>query len=353
MSDAVAQSLALLESRVTPPLFPPSVGWLRTLPGRLGPEVRIGFECRLDAPGNPGVSQLLVSDYGRARFADTARARAAQPGERSAVWRTVERAVEWARRGDERDGRKVTELWIEYDDILDETSPPSLYCAFGSRERGNTPVADDLASAFTHMGSGPVAPAMQTVSRAAEALGGRLAPLAGVMLGRSGEARLQVRGLAATCWGHFLARTGWPGDPGAVREVAARLGNAATDTRLALTIRGDLLPRLGVEVIVSKPGRSAAAARERVSAALIAWLPECRARIEALDDWRGVSTPADTDAWPDALLVDALRQPAHRFGVLRRSLNHFTVTVNDAGAIGAKAYLGYEHVWLENVHRAV
>ena len=170
----------------------------------------------------------------------------------------------------------------------------------------------------------------------------------GVMLGRA-ETRLRVniRGLPVGGMSSYLDAVGWSPANGGVAALATELIAYADRVILCLDVAGDIGPRVGLEAALdpqpSRRARWAALVRELVRKGLCD-----AAKGESLLAWPGRSTPVDGGKpWPSSLVTSSLSQPASRFGVLRRYLSHIKFTVDERGALEAKAYLGFRHVWID------
>lgn len=77
-------------------------------------------------------------------------------------------------------------------------------------------------------------------------------------------------------------------------------------------------------------------------------------KAQALLNWPGLLTPHKlADTWPARLLLEALTRPERHCGVIEKNIAHIKLGFNAEGALRAKAYLGFRHVWRNHADQSV
>lgn len=168
-----------------------------------------------------------------------------------------------------------------------------------------------------------------------------------LMLGREPAAlRLNVSGLSLRLLPSYLEAIGWPGPAAEMTRLSARLLEFVDSIVFALDIGAQVEPRLGLECFFSEwhalDPRWEYLLEYLVDSGLCA-----DPKRKALLSWPGRVSPADAPGpWPEQLLISGLLQPPDRFGVLDRRLSHVKVVHTPGSPLRAKAYFGFEPIWL-------
>jgi hypothetical protein len=326
------------------------------------PFAALGLECRLDGEEGSAVDLQLGACAGsEAAAAVRSLGRARERDELPSVWEPVYRLLrEW--QNPEGDlGRGAAEVWCELDLAPDAATidlaalVPSVFVSLKpDRDERMTAARRVLQVLLDAESVPPLQAAVERCARACPA-GARVSHV-GVMLGRSMRAlRVHISGVPLGEFGEYLADAGWPGDVERAVAIARLLLDHGDSVVLCLDVVGELLPRLGLECFLAR--RSGAECTNPRWGLLLDRLADAglssREKAQALMSWPGMTAPAEpASPWPDALVVESLRLPAHVLGVVDRRLSHVKVALGIDEPARAKAYFGAGHVTCDLVEAA-
>jgi len=302
-----------------------------------------GFEAHLSRYHADFAIRLERSELGasaRERLAALAR------GPDSGAWQRIVELL---------DSDSVHDLWLEFDgDAGGSDLPvPSVFAGPSDSMGGGGAAATEVAQ-WVRLIAGEGAPVGATST--AERLVGSLPPEGSVfqigsMLARPDRGlRLLVRGLEPPAIAAYLEQIQWPGDRDAVAESAASWHRFTSSLYLSLDAGPRVGPRLGLELMFHDSVEVSATARcERLLGALEKRGLCSRPQREALLSWRGVSTRSNTgDRWPPGLDQGASLFQGSLQPVLARGLNHVKIVFETDRPTEAKAYFGYQLLWLRS-----
>lgn len=305
---------------------------LESLAQRLPPVSTAGLEISLGGDGPVDLQQRI---RGPEEFRRLARwlARIEQP-ENS--WRRLRDAL----------GRiegSVDEIWLELDaEAAGQTGGPPVSVFARLRADGAMDTVFRVLDSFEIEVSATQRSAL--VQCLAECAGGACLTHLGLMLGRPGAPiRLIIERVRPDDLGSFLSGSGWPGPIETAAEFAADLFVHADRIRLALTLGETLSADIGFECFVGDPTEMDRRWRCLLDelAARGLCTPAHRERLLA---WPGRLSPADTEGWPDTLIVDALLRGAQDVRWLDCRLSHVKISLPATGAPRAKGYFGFLEV---------
>lgn len=298
------------------------------------------IECRLDA--RPQTDLIIqVEPLGRAALTRHALS-ASRTALAGASWNGIRAlARQWERQGE---ASAIGRLWLEFDlpaDDVDAHPAPSVFIELSpdARRRAESGrVQSALRSALAALGS-PDASERQRrlLARCVEALprGATLFAI-GAMMSRVGAPlRLCLMGIADDALGPYLDDAGWPGD---WRELGPRFADAASAIGgppshagiVHLDLGDDLLPRLGVELVLDRRAQVRGGLLERgLLDRLVEWGCCTPDKSAALLTWAGVSRRTmPHELWPSLAL---------------RRVNHVKLVHASGQPLEAKAYLCMAH----------
>lgn len=343
MNHFAAQTIDLALARLPTDLLPEG-GFeaVRNVPFFLAPGLQLYFECRLAGDDRSiDVSQHFFADQGGpAALATLADRCGMLDGEDGATWR---RLGDFARLWSDDDGvaGAITEVGLEHDlgPDGDWVAAPAAFAAFRSD------VATDRAAGRRFVET-VVPGGLAAWERALEvvdcALAHGLTPgrMVGAMLSRDAQLRLMLRGLSARAVEGFLREVGWAGEMAPLLALLSQPALAGPGTRLVLGFAPGLTADCGLEIIHERTEPGAAARRS-----LLAWLVSAklaeRGRVDALEAWVGMLTPADAGApWPDALIARDLATPSGDLAWFNGFLSHVKLNIRAGHPLPAKIYLG-------------
>jgi hypothetical protein len=227
------------------------------------------------------------------------------------------------------------DCWLEWDLSDPHHRQPSVFAAPSVADA----TGDNAVWVYEAINGQRASPEMRA---SAEALGRTLSG-AGVVMQvgamaprRAARCRVVVTGEDVDALLTAAREAGWPGTPADADVLAGWATALEVYGVVDLDLGADgFLPSIGVELYV----RDRAAHRRMIAAVRDAGLchPEVAA---ALDDWRIVVTPADTDAFPGRLLRTGAFLESHVSVAVIGWLNHVKISTQPDGMLRAKAYLG-------------
>lgn len=353
---SLEESLRLALASLSPALLAdderPAV---RRLARALAPIHCAGFECRLAAGGGRvDLQQRVLAGWGEpGLLAATLEARglaATPPWDRLAAFsRRWEGPGSFLR-------REVRGCWLEFDRGMEfdrgvEFDPP-VPSVFLSLARLHETAAD-LERVVRRIveplvGEALPAPVLASLRRCAGACSGDAGVTdIGVMLSRdAGGLRVVTGHLPRDGVPGWLEAAGWTGDRRELTPALKSLPPAADPVAVSLDVGARVRPRIGLEYF-PESGESGAGWGELLEHLTGRGL--CRPdEAEALLAWPGRIHPPDAGGdWPWTLVVDSILEPARRFSVIERRLNHVKVVCRPGSPPSAKAYLGFGALWLE------
>lgn len=331
-------------------------GALAAVASALPPVHFAGFECRL----SPGDHPVDFQQGLRARQSDRATLarflRTASP--KGPSWAALQRLSDrWCQPGNlVHDG--VAAIWLEVDTAppgepapASGTVGPSVIVLLGGADIDELSAASAIGPAVLHTLTGEEKGAwdevLQRCAAACPAPG--FVSHIGVMLSRRPNAmRLNITNLRLEHLKAYLAAIGWPGDGDEAERWARQLLVLTDRVVVCLDVTSAFLPRIGLECFFARD-KSGDPRWRPLLGQMVAWDRCTREKADALMRWPGRSGPLEAgDPWPEDLLVQSIRQPVDRLGVVDRRLSHLKLTVGDSG-LEAKAYFGFEHIWLDAV----
>jgi hypothetical protein len=354
MPASLAGAVDLIQPHLVPAIATPAL-WprLRHLAGCLPPALPAGFECRLADDTSPiDLLQAVLREAGgpaRLRQHIETTALAAQP-----AWQRVrEFCTAWSVPASALNAG-MERIWLEFD--LDGAgwaeSAPSVFLTFDT-ERAAFPDSFGLALQALPwlLGQPPSRPLAEALEACFRACTGRVVVShVGVMLARAGQAlRVNVPRLTPSQAPSFLRQVGWPGDLAHVQALLDWVYARADHVTLALDVGAAVSLRLGLECSVDETQPPADQARRwEVMLDDLAARGVCTpARRDAVLAWPGLTLPnAAPQPWPAHLIAQSLSAPAGEFSALRRRISHLKLVHQPAQPWQAKAYLGFEHLWL-------
>jgi hypothetical protein len=303
-----------------------------------------GFECRLGG-------QLAETDFlfctARAPGEREALAEALQPPTfGAAAWSDLRRFLAaWC--SETTLAERIENLWLEFD-LAGGTSPisglpaPSVFVGV----RVGSPEADRVEWLFEAAallgGAALPAEVRRAVADCVAALpeGGALFQF-GLMLSRPArQLRLCLRDVPAERMPLVFDAMHWQGARGALAAMLARVEGA--ELRLDFDVTDHVGPRVGVEI---KPARPEAVAATHAVLRELGLAGE--EELRELGRWWGLAHQQILrDAWDERLARHPARPGADHRGAILRDLHHVKVTIEEDGAMAAKAYLAARLVWL-------
>jgi hypothetical protein len=226
---------------------------------------------------------------------------------------------------------ELVELWLELD--AGRATRPSLFVGFQQEPAPDRAglageVLDLLSGRAAH---GQVQQICETVPE------GAFVSHVGVMTRRAGGIRVNVKRVPLAGVVAYLRSIAWPGPVRDVERLAAQLEPAVARATVCLDAGEQLQPTLGLEVVAT---HWPSLFDELIRGTL------CRPeKADAVLAWQSDVTPAECEKWPAALIAQSLLRPRDWLGVFRRAISHVKLTWRGPGAVGAKGYLAFEHVW--------
>lgn len=336
MHSSLTDSFDVLLPNMVPKLvIPDAILGLKTLANNLAPILRGGFECRLSANSTQvDLQQCIVQD-------DTDILR-----EQHSEWLPLQDFLaEWR-----SSLKSIPEIWLEFDINNSSLPIPAIFVGLPQE----------------------VSPALETYKIAAQSLNllqsdwnewqhnlyrcfaacpnGVFVSHIGVMLSRNAPAlRVNVKRLQADTLIPYLQQLGWQGETKELKALVKHLGALVDRITVCLDVGSKIYPQIGLECIFLKqpPQESRWAIFLDYLIELGLCEPEKR---EVLLNWPGQSNPINSQAaWPEQLIAASLLQPRERFTVFDRRLSHIKIVWQPQGRLEAKAYLWFEHKWLEKI----
>lgn len=310
-----------------------------------------GYECPLGStPGRPDFLLCATRIEGHAAVIAGTHPVVGLPIELAAApgWRSVcALAHAWADVHD-RLGDDVLNLWLEFDIGRDDDAllTPGLFfapTAHTPKERLRGLLARLAPEAVVGERDAALARFLDDLPR-----GTRVFQV-GVLPSR-GEpwVRLCVRGLGADDLVPALGALGWPGDTAPVADFVAATAAVVTRYDLDFDLGASLAPRLGLECAFGTE-RDTLARLARFTDVLQCHDLCTPAQAAALAAWHGLShQDAPGNAWPAHLRALAREAGSGVASCLRRWLHHVKLGFAPAQPLAAKAYLGIEHLLLDD-----
>jgi len=312
---------------------------LKALANNLAPILRGGFECRLTAnTSQVDLQQCIVrDDIELLREQIITSANMVHPG-----WSQLSDFLnEWR-----TSLKSIPEIWLEFDINNSSVLIPAIFVGLPQE----------------------ISPAYETYEIAVQSLN-LLLPSAwnewqdnlyrcfvacpdgvfvshiGVMLSRKAPAlRVNVKRLQAESLIPYLQQLGWQQQSNEVEALMKQLSVLCERITVCLDIGQYISPQIGLECIFLQQ-------HESRWAIFLDYLVEhglCEPeKREALLNWPGQSNPVNSLAlWPEHLIAASLLKPRECFTVFERRLSHIKVVWQPQRRLEAKAYLWFEHRWL-------
>lgn len=310
---------------------------------RLAPIARVAIEIRLGEGEDEVDLHQYVSN---------------SPSDAAALGRFLSRVGAPSRGGDilhrflhawaEDTGGLRTDLdgfFLEWDGPGEEDGkPPAIFLPIEGRHDRGDPGAGARDRALAHIARLELAaPAVvETLRRIPADVS---ISYVGLMLGRGGAVRVNLRGLRPRDLAATLAKLGWAGDSDGAVAWFSRLVDLTGRVAVALDFAPAIQPTIGFEA--SLPGFPAGEPRWE---ALFDWLCAhylCTGDKRAALEGVGARLyPEDRDQdWPAAWIAAALAAPFPCAPWFERRLSHAKVSLAADGAASAKAYLSAQHHW--------
>ena len=312
---------------------------LKTLAHHLPPILRGGFECRLTAnTSQVDLQQCVVQDDIELlqTHISTSTNRMAHAG-----WSQLSDFInEW-----QISLKSIQEIWLEFD--IDNSSVPAIFIGFPQ----NVSSAIETYEIATHS-LNLLLPSVwnrwqDNLYRCFKACpNGVFVSHIGVMLSRNVPAlRVNIKRLQPDSLISYLQQLGWQQDNEDVETLMQQVCTLCDRVTVCLDVGQHIYPRIGLECIfLQQPPH------ESRWATFFDYLIEhglCEPqKKETLLNWPGQNSPMNS-SWPESLIAASLLESKERFTVFERRLSHVKVTWQPQGQLEAKAYLWFEHKWLE------
>lgn len=246
--------------------------------------------------------------------------------------------------------RTVRSVWLEFD--LDRTGAalpvPSVFFTWHPGRRTPEQIVPPVASLAGQAIGVQAAGAVRSLVGALPSTA-RLSHL-GVMLSRPGAPlRLNIEGVDGASLFPFLRAAGWPGHEAGLQRVMEMLAPLCSSMALALDAGPDgLEASIGLECDPgcdsSDPSEAAWPLLEELCQRALC----TRGKAAGVASWRGVTWRGwHREVWPPELEWPDRFFAATAESAFLRYLNHIKVTLRADGRVVAKAYLAWEHRWLE------
>jgi cyclopropane fatty-acyl-phospholipid synthase-like methyltransferase len=351
--DSLAESLAVVIPSLSPALATPAMVQEMLDRASLLPAIpRGGFECRLDARAEVDLHQQFFATGKDPERLVTYVEDLLQNGKvaSSPAWSRLQVFLAaWAARAF---GEEIPELWLEFDSGRDSTQLPLPSLFLGLRQDAPLPPARRYSVV------------QQVLDLLLDSRDGRpwqhLLPLAfdacpqdcfvshvGVMLGRPTAAlRVNVKRLAPAQVAPYIQQLGRHETASSLHCWMTELYPLVDRITVCLDISAEVLPAVGLECILRDQPQHEPRWRtllDRLVEEGIC-LPEKR---DASLIWPGATTPPDASHWPELLVRDSLLQPQDCFSSFQRRLSHIKLVCHPWHPPEAKAYLRFEHQWLQ------
>lgn len=351
MANLARESLELVKSYCTPPLFPEGIEALLRHASHHADIPRFGIECRLSAADHQvDVSQAIFQRSDECEQLHRKLGDLPTHLVESPEWRGLANFTAKWLETDSVIRQAVNEVWLEYDiDQKSNPTSPSIFIGLNPAmyEHGRVKeIANRASSLLT--GSLLSSDIVRTLDICTDALpGSSMLVYVGFMLSRPGSAiRAHIRDIQNREVIPFLKTIGWPGNMDTCQELIHLADQYGMRTRVDLNIGEVIEDTVGIEFFMP-PGDD----QNQKWTPFLSSKPfsrDCDAeKVQALTQWPGHVTPATTPVpWPSALLAESLTRRTDEFSVFTRTINHVKATVASTGDVSVKAYLGYLHSWV-------
>lgn len=250
--------------------------------------------------------------------------------------------------------RIIERVWLEFD-IIAQFSGVPIPCigfSFNSETVGDLRLMEIAIESFLRLRR--CSDSLQIESKIQTCLdslpsGARIAHIGSMLSRRANEVKLVVKGIPSEQLTDYLEQIGWKDTSKILPKLISKLSSCVESIALAFDIDYDVCRRIGLECFFEKqPFDGDLGLQSFLDDYLVKeglCTPEKR---DALLNWPGFSQEADQpDLWPSNLnRLDNLFR-AKAFSVFCRTLNHIKIVYQPEHPLSAKAYLFFEHLYLE------
>lgn len=346
MTATLADSLPLLLDALAPAFVKSSARARAIEKARaLLPIVCGGFEVRLYDDAAIDVFQCLnrlPQDFARLETHVQWLQRTMTLDEKSdSAWRALETFLRHRSESSITYETAMDEIWLECD-ANGASAAPCVFLSFRREMEKPTSIEFCAQTLPLLIDSANVRVLIESVRQIQSACpeGARISHI-GVMLGRDENVlRVNVKGLNAQTVVPFLERIEWSGEIIELKTLWEQVHAHVDSITLCLDVSEQVLPRVGLECILTKPP-----SREPRWNEWLAWLVEeklCTTeKREALREWDVTITPASHGNWSMPLVIQALLAPANEFAVIELDPSHIKLVYSPDRPLQAKAYLWF------------
>lgn len=250
--------------------------------------------------------------------------------------------------------RIIDRAWLEFDliDQLSQVPIPCLGFTFNRETFGNLRLREIAIESFIKsLKCADLLSLTSKIGICADHLpqGARIAHI-GAMRSRTANAiRLVVKEIPSEQLIDYLKQIGWKNSTDALFRLISNLSERVESIALSFDMGDNIYPRIGLECFFEKqPFDGDLGLQSFLDDYLVKeglCTPEKR---NALLTWPGFCQKADQpDLWPSNLhQIDRLFS-AKAFSIFSRTLNHIKIIYLPDSPLSAKAYLFFEHLYLE------
>ena len=350
LADSIDVLLSSCSSHNLDALFPlKSINRVKSFAAYLPAILRGGLECRLTTESsqvdlqqcilpNRTELELLQSHLNQLKATDTIDA--------NPVWTGLQHFVSaW--------GSSLTpiqEIWLEFDvpDSVSHLPIPCLFFGLQQYTSSQTNVELVHKAIALLLCQSAAQPWQEMLERCFDVCSDDVfISHIGIMLSRQQPVlRVNIKRLQANTWFEYLKRVGWSGNVIEAQALINQCFDIADRITVCIDIGAEVFPQISFECIFlgqtnDNPGWTR----------LLDLLVEqglCLAHTrDALFAWPATINPANTkQQWPAHLVTESLLKSNNYFSCFQRALSHIKISCKPQNQLDAKAYLWFEHRWL-------
>ena len=158
--------------------------------------------------------------------------------------------------------------------------------------------------------------------------------------------RVNIKRLQVNTWFDYLERVGWSGNIIETQALITELFDIADRITVCIDIQAEVFPQISFECIFLGQANNNSG-WTRLLDKLVEYGLCSAVKRDALFAWPAMINPSNThQQWPAHLVAESLLKTSNYFSCFERALSHIKISCKPQNQLDAKAYLWFEHHWL-------